>query len=188
MASTYPGAPDDLTTPGLTHGTVSDALAAVQATLGTDPQGDAATVAERLDAGVTIGDELDVEENLSPSDPASGYVRITAVTNEGFDAPDVYIRNSEGNSTTLLTSDSANDAFIQRSEYGIDLNGRMLVSAFGDSIAYLDPGTDGQVLTADSASDYGLTYTDPHILRSTPGGIAYRLVVADDGTLSTEAV
>lgn len=72
MPSTYPGAPDDLTAgnTGLDHGQVSDAVAAVQATLGVNPQGDAADVAARFDG---IGTGLDGRTILSGAGaPASG--------------------------------------------------------------------------------------------------------------------
>lgn len=59
MASSYPGALDTLTNPTSTdyqdtvdhaaqHANANDAIEAVQATLGVDPQGDAATVAARI--------------------------------------------------------------------------------------------------------------------------------------------
>lgn len=72
MPSNYPGALDDLTAgnAGLEHGDVTDALAAVQATLGVDPQGVAVSVVARLD---TLVDGADGRTILSGSGaPASG--------------------------------------------------------------------------------------------------------------------
>lgn len=66
MASSYPAGLDDLneaTRPGLTHGDVADAIEAVQATLGLNPQGTKADLAARLAA---------LAQALVPG-PISGY-------------------------------------------------------------------------------------------------------------------
>jgi len=102
----------------------------------------------------------------SQTPPPTGYSRISGYTNEGADsAPSLFTMNADGNWTGLISqADLDGGGYVTASFYLSHGPGTLLTKASdgaASSLANLAPGTDGQVLTADSTSDYGLSYSDP---------------------------
>ena len=85
-----------------------------------------------------------------------------------------------------------NGIYVRRDEYNVKGEIGTYNSAVGD-FAVLPPGTAGQVLTADPASDYGLSWEDPSGETITAGipaaqsGLS-RLTIVDSGDSTTLAI
>jgi hypothetical protein len=99
-------------------------------------------------------------------------------TNPGPDVVEVYGSGAGSSARTGLT----------RPALIVDAKGDLLVGTADNTLARLAVGTtNGHALTVDSAETVGVKWAEPHLLTS-PNSTVYRIVVDNDGNLSTEAV
>ena len=160
MPSSYPGGLDELNagigddTDPLDspshpdhHAALADAVEATQAELGLDPAGASATVRARLDTlDSTVGGKAAAAHTHAESD-VTGLVSDLAgkaATSHTHGQSDV----------TDLTTDLAGKVPVSL----VDAKGDLIAATAADTVARLGVGTNGHVLTADSAEATGLKW------------------------------
>lgn len=125
MASSYPGALDSLTNPSPgdsqalvshagQHADANDAIEAIQATLGVNPQGSSATVVARLNASDAALPGLVSSASGSASAAASSAsASATSATNSANSASEAATSASQAASSASSASSSASTASTQ---------------------------------------------------------------------------
>lgn len=197
-SSSYPGALDDFSalsptnlgdndSTGRNHGERHDdleaAVEAVQAELGVNPAGTAATVVARLDALPTLSDDTPLAPGTAAAGTAlsasradhvhdeqdlSGYVSSSVVTNAGdlivASGSAVVDNLAAGTNEHRLVADSGETLGLKyvadTTNYAVAAKGDLLVGTAADTLTNVGVGSNGQVLTADSGETAGVAWAD----------------------------
>jgi len=125
------------------HNDVDSAMMQVQGTLGTNPQGASATVAARISAAEAA---TTLRELLSNKDTDG---TLAANSNTKYPTQKA-VKNYVDTATGLLIPKSL-----------VDAKGDLLAGTADNTVARVAVGSDGQVLTADSAQSAGVKWATP---------------------------
>lgn len=154
------------------HNGVNDAVEAVQAELGVDPAGSAATVAARLD-GIEDGTRLGVDsvtaDKIAANAVGSSELADGAVTSAKI-ADGTIVDADINASAAIAATKIAGTALVAST---VDAKGDILTGTAADTVGRLAVGSNGAVLVADSAQTAGVRWTTARRLEGTgaPEGV-----------------
>ena len=169
-AFTNPTSTDDLDTPGVEHdvqhANANDAIEAIQATLGTDPQGVAATVAARIAAVESAGGGASALNDLTDVDtatvpPSTGQALVW----DGTQWEPGTVSGGGAAPGTMVYEDTWQSATSYQIGDVVRYNGRLWLAVV-DSVAAA-PIEGGAPAFTEDFSD-GVPFTSPWVLTNTP--------------------
>ena len=157
----------------------ADAVEAVQAELGTDPSGSAATVSARLDgieAGTRLGAGSVGAAQLADNAVDTAAIQDGAVTSAKI-ADGTIVGADINASAAIAATKVAGTALVAST---VDAKGDLYVGTAADTVARLAVGSDGALLVADSAQTAGVRWTTARHLEGT--GVPEGAVTAPPGS------